>query len=63
VKGKVLVTGTLFIEDKHLKQIEAAGYEVERLEKADATEEELITALDGKSAISLAVSKKSHLKF
>jgi len=48
VKGKVLVTDTLFITDEHVKRIEAAGYEVERLEKANATEDELIAALEGK---------------
>ena len=48
MKGKVLVTDTLFITDEHIKQIEGAGYEVERLEKANATEDELIEALRGK---------------
>jgi len=48
VKGKVLVTDTLFITDEHIKRIEDAGYEVERLEKANATEDELIEALKGK---------------
>lgn len=45
---KILVTDTLFIRDQHLNQIKAAGYEVERLSKADATEDELIQALKGK---------------
>lgn len=48
MKGKVLITDTLFMTDEHVKQIEAAGYEVERIEKADATEEELIARLQGK---------------
>ncbi len=48
MKGKILVTDTLFITEEHVKQIEAAGYEVERLEKANATEGELIEALKGK---------------
>ena len=48
MKGKVLVTDTLFITDEHIKRIEDAGYEVERLEKANATEDELIEALKGK---------------
>ena len=48
MKGKVLVTDTLFITDEHVKRIEDAGYEVERLEKANATEDELIEALQGK---------------
>ena len=48
MKGKVLVTDTLFITDEHIKQINDAGYEVERLAKADASEDELIDALKGK---------------
>jgi D-3-phosphoglycerate dehydrogenase len=48
MKGKVLVTDSLFIADEHVKQIEDAGYEVERLDKPNATEDELIEALKGK---------------
>ncbi len=48
MKGKILVTDTLFISHKHVKQIEDAGYEVERLEKTAASEDELIEALKGK---------------
>ncbi len=48
MKGKILVTDTLFIGDKHVERIENAGYEVERLAKANATEDELIDALQGK---------------
>lgn len=48
MKGKVLVTDTLFISDEHVKQIEDAGYEVQRLPKANASEGELIEALQGK---------------
>lgn len=47
-KGKILVTDTLFIHDEHVKQLENAGYEVERLEKPDASEDELIEALSNK---------------
>lgn len=47
-KGRVLITDTLFITEDHVKQIEAAGYETERLEKSAATEDELIEALKGK---------------
>src|SRR3989344_1173127 len=47
-KRKVLVTDILFITEAHVKRIEDAGYEVERLSKADATEDELIQALKGK---------------
>lgn len=48
MNGKVLVTDTLFIKDEHVKKIEQAGYEIERLEKPNATEGELIKALEGK---------------
>lgn len=48
MKGKILITDTLFIADEHEEQIRAAGYEIERLPKANATEEELISALQGK---------------
>ena len=48
MSNKILITDTLFIGDEHVKQIEAAGYEVERIEKADATEDELIQAIKGK---------------
>jgi phosphoglycerate dehydrogenase-like enzyme len=48
VKGKILVTDTLFIFDDHVRQIEEAGYEVVRLAKSDATESELIEAVKGK---------------
>lgn len=47
-KGKILVTDSLFIFDEHVKQLEDAGYEVERLDKPQASEEELIKAVKGK---------------
>jgi D-3-phosphoglycerate dehydrogenase len=46
--GKILITDTLFISDEHERRIEAAGYEIERLTKANASEDELIKALKGK---------------
>lgn len=48
VKGKVLVTDSLFIFDEHVEQLNSAGYEVERLDKTVATEEELKEAIKGK---------------
>jgi D-3-phosphoglycerate dehydrogenase len=48
MKGKVLITDSLFIGDEHIKQIEDAGYETERLDKTNASEDELIEALKGK---------------
>lgn len=46
--GKILVTDSLFIFDEHVKKLEAAGYEVERLDKPEASEEELCQAIKGK---------------
>jgi len=48
MSGKILVTDSLFIFDEHVKKLEAAGYEVERLDKPKATEEELCAAIKGK---------------
>ncbi len=48
MKDQILITDTLFMTDDHVKQIEEAGYDVTRLEKVAATEEELIEALKGK---------------
>lgn len=45
---KILVTDSLFIHDKHIKELESHGYEIERLEKTTATEEELRSAIKGK---------------
>lgn len=49
MKGRVLVTDTLFIFDEHVKQLENAGYEVVRVEKPDMSEAELIEAIKGKA--------------
>jgi phosphoglycerate dehydrogenase-like enzyme len=48
MSGKVLVTDSLFIFDEHIKQLNDAGFEVERLDKPSASEEELEAALKGK---------------
>ena len=45
---KILVTDSLFILDEHVKRLKEAGYEVERLDKPDATEDELLEALQDK---------------
>jgi phosphoglycerate dehydrogenase-like enzyme len=44
---KLLVTDTFFISQKYVDQLTNAGYEVIRLDKAAATEDELIEALKG----------------
>lgn len=48
MKGQILVTDTLFIFDEHVKQLEAAGYEIVRVEKPDMGETELTEAVKGK---------------
>jgi len=45
---KILVTDTLFIHDQHMARLHDAGYEVERLNKVQASESELIQAVKGK---------------
>lgn len=45
---KILVTDSLFIHDKHIAQLTSHGYEVERLNKTTATEDELKEAIKGK---------------
>lgn len=47
-KGTILVTDSLFIFKEHEDQIRAAGYDIERLDKPKATEDELIEAVKGK---------------
>ena len=48
MSNKILITDTLFIFNEHVKELEAAGYEVERLSKPEATEDELVEAVKGK---------------
>lgn len=45
---KILVTDSLFIHDKHIKELGSHGYEIERLGKTNATEDELKAAVKGK---------------
>lgn len=47
-RGEILVTDSLFIKSKHVKILEDAGFEVERLDMPEATEEELCEAIKGK---------------
>ena len=44
----VLITDSLFFFKEHEQLLKAAGYDFERLDKPDATEEELIAAVKGK---------------
>lgn len=48
MKGTILVTDTLFILDEHVRRLNDAGYEVERVEKPDMSENEIIDAIKGK---------------
>lgn len=48
MKGKILITDSLFIFPEHEKQLTDAGYEVERLDTPTATEEQLIEHVPGK---------------
>jgi D-3-phosphoglycerate dehydrogenase / 2-oxoglutarate reductase len=48
MKGKILITDSLFIFKEHEKLLEESGYEIERLDKPNASEEELIQAVKGK---------------
>jgi len=45
---KILVTDSLFIFEEHVQQLEDAGYEVVRLDKPAASEDELVEAIKGK---------------
>ncbi len=48
MKGTILVTDSLFIFPEHEEQLRNVGYEIERLDKPNATEEELVQAVKGK---------------
>jgi phosphoglycerate dehydrogenase-like enzyme len=48
MSNKILVTDSLFIFDEHVMKLQDAGYEVERLDKPQASEEELCQAVKGK---------------
>ena len=48
MNGKILITDTLFILAEHEQKLRDAGYEIERLETPNATEEQLIEHLKDK---------------
>jgi phosphoglycerate dehydrogenase-like enzyme len=56
--NKILVTDSLFIKDEHAKKLEEAGFEVERLDKPNASEEELCQAVKGKVGYILGGTEK-----
>ena len=57
-KKNVLVTDSLFIFDEHIKQFEASGITVTRLDKPMASEAELIDAIKGKNGYILGGIEK-----
>jgi phosphoglycerate dehydrogenase-like enzyme len=44
----ILITDTLFFSKEHEERLKQAGYDFERIEKPDATEDELVKAVKGK---------------
>ena len=48
MKGTILITDSLFIGTEHEASIRNAGYEIERLDTPEATEDQLIQAIHGK---------------
>lgn len=48
MKPTILITDSLFIFKEHEDALRAAGYEIERLDKPHATEDELVKAVKGK---------------
>lgn len=58
VTKTILITDSLFIFPEHENMLKNAGYEVERLDKPNATEEELISAIKGKTGYILGGIEK-----
>ena len=54
----ILVTDSLFIFPEHEKMLRQAGYDIARLDKPAATEEELVRAIKGKVAYILGGIEK-----
>ncbi len=48
IKNKILITDTLFIFPEHEQILLSAGFEIDRLDKPNATEEELVERVQGK---------------
>jgi phosphoglycerate dehydrogenase-like enzyme len=58
MSDKILITDSLFIFTEHEKMLREAGFEIERLDKPQATEEELIQAIKGKTGYILGGIEK-----
>jgi phosphoglycerate dehydrogenase-like enzyme len=48
MKNTILITDTLFVFPEHEDMLHAAGFEIERLDKSNATEKELVERVKGK---------------
>ena len=55
---KILITDSLFIGKEHEEKLKSAGFEIERLDKPEATEAELIEAIKGKDGYILGGIEK-----
>lgn len=55
---KILITDSLFISSKHEQKLSEAGFEIERLDKPEATEDELVQAIKGKDGYILGGVEK-----
>jgi len=55
---KILITDSLFISLEHEQKLRDAGFEIERLDKPEATEAELIEAIKGKDGYILGGIEK-----
>jgi D-3-phosphoglycerate dehydrogenase len=62
MKGKILITDSLFIHKEHEDILQSAGYEIERLDKPEASEEELVDAIKGKVGYILGGVEKINNK-
>lgn len=58
MKGKILITDSLFIFPEHEQQLQAAGFEIERLDTPEPTESQLIEAIKGKIGYILGGTEK-----
>ena len=58
MKGKILITDSLFIFPEHEEQLRDAGYEIERLDTPTATDEQLIEHVPGKAGYILGGIEK-----
>lgn len=59
MSNTILVTDSLFIYEEHIQALQQAGLQVERLDKPNATEEELIANLQGKIGYILGGNEKA----